>query len=143
MLPSPTPMRPASAAIPWGCPDSGNGLWADSSTHLLANGVFHDDGAYDSLWQRVVERLNLLRSSNINHHTDVLEKLRHYPALLATFAMGIAATLGRREEFLARILTQPVWAPPWRRTSHGKSTPRGRSSRPAPSAEKWNGPRRP
>jgi hypothetical protein len=85
----------------------------DTLLHLLANGVFHDDGNYDDLWQRVIERLNRLRHKNINDHTDELERLRHYPAVLATFTMGTAAVLGRREEFLHRLLTQPLWTPPF------------------------------
>ncbi|MFJ3818115.1 SIR2 family protein [Streptomyces sp. NPDC090056] len=38
---------------------------ADSDTllHLLANGVFHDDGTYDQLWQRAVTRLARLRDT--------------------------------------------------------------------------------
>ncbi|MFE0418327.1 SIR2 family protein [Streptomyces tendae] len=83
----------------------------DTLLHLLANGVFHDDGTYNHLWQRVIERLNRLRHRNINGHTEELEKLRHYPAVLATFTMGIAAVVGQREEFLARLLTQPLWTP--------------------------------
>lgn len=83
----------------------------DTLLHLLANGVFHDDGTYNDLWQRVIERLNRLRHKNINGYTDELEKLRHYPAILAVFTMGIAAVIGQREEFLARLLTQPLWAP--------------------------------
>ncbi|MEV6173139.1 SIR2 family protein [Streptomyces sp. NPDC051954] len=85
----------------------------DTLLHLLANGVFHDDGTYDELWQRVIERLNRLRDSNAGHHTEVLEKLRQYPALLATFAMGIAAVLSHRDDLLVRVLTQPVWSPPF------------------------------
>ncbi|WP_217235535.1 SIR2 family protein [Streptomyces sp. AC555_RSS877] len=85
----------------------------DTLLHLLANGVFHDDGTYNGLWQRVVERLNRLRDRNINGHTEDLEKLRQYPALLATFTMGIAAVLSHREGLLARILSQPLWTPPF------------------------------
>ncbi|MFI9587831.1 SIR2 family protein [Streptomyces sp. NPDC052236] len=82
----------------------------DSLLHLLANGVFHDDGTYNALWQRVAERLNRLRGSDAGYQD--LERLRQYPALLATFTMGIAAILSRREEFLAPLLTQPTWVPP-------------------------------
>ncbi|MFE0358869.1 SIR2 family protein [Streptomyces nigra] len=85
----------------------------DALLHLLANGVFHDDGTYNELWQRVVERLNRLRNRNINGHTEELERLRQYPALLAIFTMGTAAVLSRREELLARILAQPRWTPPF------------------------------
>ncbi|MER5200989.1 SIR2 family protein [Streptomyces sp. NPDC002755] len=83
----------------------------DTLLHLLANGVFHDDGTYNDLWQRVIERLNRLRHKNINGHTEELERLRHYPAVLAVFTMGIAAIVGQREEFLARLLSQPLWTP--------------------------------
>lgn len=83
----------------------------DTLLHLLANGVFHDDGTYHGLWQRVIERLSRLRYKNINGHTEELERLRHYPAVLATFTMGIAAVLTKREEVLPHLLTQPMWTP--------------------------------
>ena len=85
----------------------------DSNTllHLLANGVFHDDGTYDHLWTRSLERLTRMRGRSTGTTDGTLEQLRHYPALLATWAMGLAAILSRREEFLPQILTQPAWAP--------------------------------
>lgn len=85
----------------------------DTLLHLLANGVFHDDGTYDELWQRVTERLNRLRDSNAGQPSEDLDRLRQYPSLLATYAMGIAAVLSRRDELLVRALTQPVWSPPF------------------------------
>lgn len=90
------------------------GYRADSDTllHMLANAVFHDDGTYDPLWQRVVERLNRVRNESAQSYNRYLDDLRHYPALLATWTMGVAAVLARREQFLAQLLTQPTWAPP-------------------------------
>ncbi|MFF5846352.1 SIR2 family protein [Streptomyces massasporeus] len=85
----------------------------DTLLHLVANGVFHDDGTYDGLWQRAVERLNRLRNTDAGHHTEPLEKLRQYPALLTTMTAGIAAVLGRREELLAQLLLRPLWTPPF------------------------------
>jgi hypothetical protein len=41
-----------------------------------------------------------------------LEKLRHLPALLATWTIGVAAILNRREELLATVLYHPEWALP-------------------------------
>ncbi|MGW5353427.1 SIR2 family protein [Streptomyces sp. NPDC004031] len=82
---------------------------ADTMLHLLANGFFHDDGTFDDLWLRVVERLTRLRDGSYSRYEEHLEALRHYPALMATWTMGVAAVLSRREGFLARLLTGPVW----------------------------------
>lgn len=89
------------------------GMGEDAGTllHLLANGVFHDDGSHNAVWLRSVERLVRVRdTSSSGGYQDSLEQLRHYPALLATWTMGIAAVLARREEFLAPLLMKPRWA---------------------------------
>ncbi|MFD8597557.1 SIR2 family protein [Kitasatospora sp. NPDC059646] len=84
---------------------------ADSDTllHLLANGVFHDDGTHDELWVRALDRLARIRNSFAGSFNDALEGLRHYPSLLATWTIGLAAVLTRREELLATIMTRPAW----------------------------------
>ncbi|MET9899472.1 caspase family protein [Streptomyces sp. NPDC006446] len=91
------------------------GYRADSDLliHLLATGVFHDDGAHDNLWLRVIERLSRLRDKNLQSFNDTLEHLRLYPALLATFSMGIAAMLSRRDQLLGLLLTKPFFKPPF------------------------------
>lgn len=88
------------------------GYRADSDTllHLLANGVFHDNGTHDHVWQRAVERLVHLRDTRPGTYNEYLEKLRHLPALLATWTIGVAAVLSRREELLAAALHRPEWA---------------------------------
>ncbi|WP_406490491.1 SIR2 family protein [Streptomyces sp. NBC_01604] len=93
--------------------DSVRGYRADSDTllHLLANGVFHDDGTHDQIWQRVVTRLVRLRDTTPNAN-EYLEKLRHLPALMATWTIGVAAILSRREELLVSLLAHPAWARP-------------------------------
>jgi hypothetical protein len=53
-----------------------------------------------------------MRDSTMGNHYEELERLRQYPALLATWTMGVAAILSRREQFVARILTRPAWTPP-------------------------------
>ncbi|MEU3226752.1 hypothetical protein ABZ695_26830 [Streptomyces sp. NPDC006976] len=78
--------------------------------HLLANGIFHDDGIHDHVWKRAVERLDRLRDTMPNRYNEHLEKLRHLPALLATWTIGVAAILSHREELLARALYRPGWA---------------------------------
>jgi hypothetical protein len=90
------------------------GYRADTDTllHLLANGVYHDDGKHDALWLRAVERLTRIRNSTDTAFTDTLEALRHYPALLATWTIGVAAVLARREELLTVIMTRPTWTSP-------------------------------
>ncbi|MFD0261084.1 SIR2 family protein [Kitasatospora indigofera] len=90
------------------------GYQADTDTllHLLATGVFHDDGTYNDLWLRTVGRLASTRNTILGSFQDHMEKLRHYPALLATWSMGIAAVLAHREEFIVDLLTKPLWTPP-------------------------------
>ncbi|MFB6784910.1 hypothetical protein ACFCX0_48755 [Streptomyces sp. NPDC056352] len=90
------------------------GYRADSDTllHLLATGVFHDDGSHDHVWRRAVERLVRLRDTTPGTYNEYLEKLRHLPALLATWTIGVAAVLSRREELLATALHHPEWAVP-------------------------------
>jgi hypothetical protein len=98
------------------------GYRADSDTllHLLANGVYHDDGTYDRLWLRAVERLVRMRDVSPGQYNEYLERLRHLPALLATWTIGVAAVLGHQEELLASIAAQPQWAYP-----HSGHTPEG------------------
>ncbi|MGR8012289.1 hypothetical protein [Streptomyces hypolithicus] len=87
---------------------------ADSDTllHLLATGVFHDNGTHDHVWERAVERLVRLRDTTPGPFHEHLEILRHLPALLATWTIGIAAILGHREGLLASALSRPEWAIP-------------------------------
>lgn len=96
-------------------PESARGYRAgcDTLLHLLATGVFHDDGRHDELWLRTVQRLTRTRESVPRQYRPGLETLRHYPALLATWTMGIAAVLARREHFLARLLTEPAFRSPF------------------------------
>ncbi|MFF7717659.1 SIR2 family protein [Streptomyces sp. NPDC007988] len=90
------------------------GYRADSDVllHLLANGVFHDDGTHDHVWQRAVERLVRMRDTTPGYYNEYLEELRHLPALLATWTIGVAAILGRREKLLASTLYRPEWTIP-------------------------------
>jgi hypothetical protein len=96
---------------------------SDTLLHLLATGVFHDDGSHDALWVRVVERLSRLRDENLQSFNEELDRLRLFPALLATWTMGVAAVLRRREALIARLLTQPSFKPPFgNRTSQTPAT---------------------
>jgi hypothetical protein len=90
------------------------GYRADSEIllHLLATGVFHGDGTHDHVWRRAVERLARLRDTSPSPFNEYLEKLRHLPALLATWTIGVAAILNHREELLATVLYHPEWALP-------------------------------
>ena len=60
---------------------------SDTLLHLLATGVFHDDGAHDRLWLRAVSRLLSARGQPGSTYTSNLESYRHYPALLAVWVM--------------------------------------------------------
>ncbi|MEU2900957.1 SIR2 family protein [Streptomyces sp. NPDC001273] len=87
---------------------------ADTLLYLLAAGAFHDDGTHDALWVRTVQRLARLRQTLPPSHKGDLEALRHYPALLAVWTMGVAAVAAGREEFIGSILTRPVFKSPLR-----------------------------
>jgi hypothetical protein len=84
---------------------------SDTLLHLLATGVFHDDGTHDRVWLRAVERLMAARGRVEGTFTDGLDARRQYPALLALWTAGIASIAAGREEFLARLLTEPTWRP--------------------------------
>lgn len=95
--------------------ESIHGYRADSDKllHLLATGGFHDDGLHDALWIRTIERLSRLRDSNLQSFNDELDRLRLFPALLAAWALGVAAVLSRREELVGTLLTRPSFTPPF------------------------------
>jgi hypothetical protein len=84
---------------------------SDTLLHLLANGVFHDDGTHDRLWLRVLERLMGARGRVDSTWTPALDARRQYPALLALWVAGVAAIAAGREDFLARLLSEPTWRP--------------------------------
>ncbi|WUH90409.1 SIR2 family protein [Streptomyces sp. NBC_00433] len=98
-----------------GYADSAYRYRADTGTllHLLATGVFHDDGTYDDKWIRALQRLLRIRENVPGSYNGPLEALRHYPALLALWTAGISAVLARREHLLGRLLTEPVFRSPF------------------------------
>ncbi|MEY9894809.1 hypothetical protein ABIA31_008497 [Catenulispora sp. MAP5-51] len=84
---------------------------ADVLLHLLAHGVYHDDGTHRDLWRAVRARLAGVRGQiTANSYNHLLEAMRHYPALLATWTMGVSAILAGREEYLAELLSTPAWS---------------------------------
>jgi hypothetical protein len=83
----------------------------DTVMHLMAVGVYHDDGTHTGQWIKAIQRLTNLRRSAPSEYNDELEYLRHYPALLATWSAGVAAILGGREQALYPLLTTPKWTP--------------------------------
>ncbi|WP_194915353.1 SIR2 family protein [Catenulispora rubra] len=85
---------------------------ADTLLHLLATGAFFDDGTFDHIWVRPVVRLAQARKPSQGASLDEMEKLRHYPALLAAYTAGVAAVLARREELLAGLLLTPLYTNP-------------------------------
>jgi hypothetical protein len=84
---------------------------SDILLHLLATGVFHDDGTHDRVWLNAVQRLLTARGRIDGTFNDYLDAYRHYPALLSTWVAGIAAIASEREHFLAKLLTKPTWRP--------------------------------
>ncbi len=86
--------------------------------HLLAVGVYHDqDQDHTSLWVKSIGRLMLARSLITGAHQAALDTARHYPALLALRAAGIASLAAGRDDILFRLLTEPVWRDPMTRES--------------------------
>jgi hypothetical protein len=81
----------------------------DTPLHLVATGVYYDDGRYDHLWIKAVQRLSRIRDKIGGRYDVDFESMRHYPALLAIWTAGVAAVLARHEELLPRLLTEPTW----------------------------------
>lgn len=79
--------------------------------HLLAAGTFYDDGTHAAVWRRAREQLVRIRA-RITSGTvsNRLEALRHYPALLATWTIGVTAIVAHREEDLVSLLAEPTWS---------------------------------
>jgi hypothetical protein len=85
----------------------------DTLLHLLATGVFHDDGTYDALWTRILQRLlNVRGPLPAGPVVGVMDALRHLPALLAFWVAGVAAICARRERTLGVLLRDPMWTYP-------------------------------
>jgi hypothetical protein len=82
---------------------------ARTAARLLATGVFHDEDAHASLWVRSLQRLISARGRfTENPYNDVAEPMRHYPAVLCLWAMGVGAILAEHENLLARLLLEPM-----------------------------------
>lgn len=85
----------------------------DTLLHLLAHGVFHDQGAHDALWTRVLTQLVNARTFRGGSVTRDVEALRHHPALLALWTVGISCVLAGREALLVRMLAEVRWQEPF------------------------------
>lgn len=82
-----------------------------TSACLLAIGVFHGDEMHAPIWIRSLRRLISARRPITGSFSAQTEAMRHYPALLCLWAMGIAAILADRENLLVRFLIEPTWTP--------------------------------
>jgi NAD-dependent SIR2 family protein deacetylase len=79
---------------------------------LLIAGVHFDDGTHTALWCQAIQWLLDARQFKQN---DVVDKLQHYPALLALRTMGITAIRHGRDDVLIALLTRPRWKDPFSR----------------------------
>jgi SIR2-like domain len=83
--------------------------------HLLTTGVRHDrDRLHVDLWVECIQRLMQARARFDGAFQEVLEQLRHYPALLALRAAGVTSVWADRDDVLLRLLTRPTWRDPYR-----------------------------
>jgi hypothetical protein len=82
-----------------------------TSARLLATGVFHGTESHTSLWLRSLRRLMSARRQITGSFNGETEAMRHYPALLCLWAMGLSAILAGRESILGRLLLEPTWMP--------------------------------
>jgi hypothetical protein len=79
---------------------------------LMATGVFHGEAVHETWWVRWLQRLISARGRfTENPHNDVAEPMRHYPAVMCLWAMGVGTILAGHEELLARLFLEPVWKP--------------------------------
>jgi SIR2-like domain len=86
---------------------------AESSpvARLLATGVFHGDTSQAPVWTRALQRLMSARDPFVGSHNAVSEAMRHYPALLCLWAMGVSAILAKHQQLLAMLLLEAKWIP--------------------------------
>lgn len=95
---------------------------------LLATGVFYGEKQQATLWVRSLQRVMSVRRGTIaGAYSPEAEAMRHYPALLCLWAMGVSAILAGHEQYLGRLLVEPTWTPLIGRTGAlpAASTPRG------------------
>ena len=85
----------------------------DTLLHLAGTGVFHDDGGHTGVWVRTVNRLLTSRDHIAGQSYELLDNLRHYPALQVLWVAGVAAILAEREDTLAGLLLVPTYRPPF------------------------------
>jgi hypothetical protein len=78
---------------------------------LLATGVFHGEERHAPLWLQSLRRLMSARDRFTGSFNDASEAMRHYPAVLCLWAMGVGAILADHEKLLARLLLEPTWKP--------------------------------
>ena len=82
------------------------------AARLLATGVFHGDESHTPLWTRSLQRLvSARRPITGGTHDSRFEAMRHYPALLCLWAMGVSAILADRDSILAHLFLDPSWTP--------------------------------
>ena len=87
------------------------GAETETVARLLATGVFHGEEAQASLWLRSLQRVISARRPITGSFNAESEAMRHYPAFLCLWAMGVSAILAEREDLLARFLVEPTWTP--------------------------------
>ncbi|WP_236825310.1 MULTISPECIES: SIR2 family protein [unclassified Blastococcus] len=77
---------------------------------LLTTGVAHDrQGDHTDLWLAVLQRLIQARTAPAGPFNDHLDRIRHYPALLALRAMGLVALHVGHDDVLLRLFTEPAY----------------------------------
>lgn len=87
---------------------------AEPTLRLLSTGVFYDrDRQHTDLWVDGLQRLLTARGPINGMFQDVLDQIRHYPALLALRGMGIIAVHTGRDDVLLRLLHEPTWRDPF------------------------------
>ena len=80
---------------------------------LLIEGVYHDqDRDHTGLWVKSIHQLMLARKLITGAHQQALDTARHYPALLALRAAGVASLVADRDDVLLGLLTEPTWRDP-------------------------------
>ena len=90
-----------------------------ATARLLATGVLYGEERHAPLWVRSLQRLMSARDRFTGSSNEASEAMRHYPALLCLWAMGVGAILADHEKLLARLLLEPTWKP-----TYADETPR-------------------